>query len=40
VLRGGSWDVSPIALRTTNRFNNAPGYRDNDIGFRCARRAP
>jgi len=40
VLRGGSWDTSPIALRTTNRFDNAPGNRDADIGFRCASGAP
>jgi serine/threonine protein kinase/formylglycine-generating enzyme required for sulfatase activity len=35
-LRGGSWTDSPWYLRVSNRNRYAPGYRSNNIGFRCA----
>ncbi len=37
VLRGGSWNFSPIFLRSSYRFNGSPDFRLNLIGFRCAR---
>jgi formylglycine-generating enzyme required for sulfatase activity len=37
VLRGGSWDLSPVNLRAAYRYDNPPDYRFNRIGFRCAR---
>src|SRR5207245_9754847 len=40
VLRGGSWNNNPINLRTTNRNNNTPDNRNNNIGFRCASESP
>ena len=36
VLRGGSWiDNNEINLRSSNRNNNTPTNRNNNIGFRC-----
>ncbi len=40
VLRGGSWDVTPLNLRSTNRSCEDPGVRENDVGFRLARQLP
>jgi formylglycine-generating enzyme required for sulfatase activity len=39
VLRGGSWFIIAVNLRTAFRNNNSPGHRDNGRGFRCARGA-
>ncbi len=35
VLRGGSWNSSPVYLRVAYRNYNNPGSRYADIGFRC-----
>jgi len=45
VLRGGAWNCSRQACRSTCRVGEAPGFQDacfakDAIGFRCARRAP
>jgi formylglycine-generating enzyme required for sulfatase activity len=37
VLRGGSWDYSPVILRSADRGRGRPGSRDDAIGFRVAR---
>ncbi|MCB0567873.1 MAG: SUMF1/EgtB/PvdO family nonheme iron enzyme [Phaeodactylibacter sp.] len=37
VLRGGSWYSFPTLVRVAVRFNNTPGSRVSDIGFRLAR---
>ena len=37
VLRGGSWFVSPLLLRSAIRNRVSPDYRVNYIGFRLAR---
>ena len=37
VLRGGSFDFEPRPLRSAVRFWNAPGGRNQFIGFRCVR---
>ncbi len=37
VTRGGSWSVGVRYLRSAFRHADAPGYRANDVGFRCAR---
>jgi formylglycine-generating enzyme required for sulfatase activity len=37
VLRGGSWNFYPLLVRVAVRDYNAPGLRDNGIGFRLAR---
>jgi len=37
VVRGGSWDLSQRYARAANRNWLAPGYRDDDLGLRCAR---
>ena len=39
-LRGGSFLSDPVSLRTAYRFLDPPGFRNNLIGFRCARGAP
>ncbi len=36
-LRGGSWLDYPGLLRVSSRNWNTPGYRNNDVGFRCTR---
>lgn len=36
VLRGGSWDNDPGDVRSADRGRDAPTYRGDDIGFRCA----
>jgi len=45
VLRGGSWNSGPGALRSSYRAGENPGFSDaclarDAIGFRCARKAP
>jgi hypothetical protein len=37
VLRGGSFNNDTRNLRAANRNRNAPGNRNNNIGFRCVR---
>ena len=37
VLRGGSWPDTAGNLRAALRVSYAPGNRDDDLGFRCAR---
>jgi formylglycine-generating enzyme required for sulfatase activity len=37
MTRGGSWSVGVRYLRSAFRHADAPGYRANDVGFRCAR---
>ena len=37
VLRGGSWDLSPIGLRSASRVDFRPDYRSSSFGFRVAR---
>jgi len=37
VVRGGSWLVGPIGLRSAMRAGVPHGYRDDDVGFRVAR---
>jgi len=37
VLRGGSWDLGPRNLRSSNRGSYAPGYRLGNFGFRILR---
>jgi formylglycine-generating enzyme required for sulfatase activity len=36
VIRGGSWNVSPRNLRSSNRSRGNPGFRGNVVGFRLA----
>ncbi|MBF0136613.1 MAG: formylglycine-generating enzyme family protein [Magnetococcus sp. DMHC-1] len=40
VLRGGSWYYTETRVRSTNRFDYDPGYRNGDIGVRLARTCP
>jgi formylglycine-generating enzyme required for sulfatase activity len=37
VRRGGAWDGLPFGTRSAFRGYNEPDFRDNSIGFRCAR---
>jgi formylglycine-generating enzyme required for sulfatase activity len=37
VLRGGSWDSSPVILRSANRDWGRPDLRNNILGFRVVR---
>ena len=37
VFRGGAWNNSIYVLRSANRSFAPPDYRDNSLGFRCAR---
>lgn len=37
VLRGGSWKYAyPELVRSAIRVGDAPGYRNDDVGFRVA----
>ena len=36
MIRGGSWNNNPQNCRVANRNNNAPGNRNNNLGFRLA----
>ena len=33
-VRGGSWKSSKKILKPYIRYNNFPGYKSNDLGFR------
>ncbi len=37
VYRGGSWNFSAYSLRSADRLNDSPGYRNNYLGFRLVR---
>lgn len=37
VLRGGSWGFIASNARPASRYSNAPGYRFDYVGFRCAK---
>ena len=37
VLRGGSWDSSPLYCRSASRNGGLPSYRNYYVGFRVAR---
>jgi len=37
VVRGGSWNYVPSALRSANRSGDSPGVRSLNLGFRVAR---
>ena len=39
-LRGGSWRNKARQIRVSNRGRLAPDDREDDDGFRCARRLP
>jgi formylglycine-generating enzyme required for sulfatase activity len=34
VLRGGNWNSNARNCRSANRYNNTPGNRSNNVGFR------
>jgi formylglycine-generating enzyme required for sulfatase activity len=36
VSRGGNWDVSARPVRAAARYEDHPGSRQDDLGFRCA----
>ncbi len=36
VVRGGSWQLDPLRLRTVEREVSGPQYSNSNIGFRCA----
>lgn len=37
IVRGGSWNNTPVNLRSANRVGTSRGFRDNLLGFRVAR---
>jgi formylglycine-generating enzyme required for sulfatase activity len=37
VVRGGSWSISSVYVRVSNRFVYVATYRYFNVGFRCAR---
>jgi len=37
IVRGGSWNNTPVNLRSANRIGTSVGFRDNLLGFRVAR---
>ena len=37
MLRGGSWNSHPFALRSANRLRNKANYKNNSVGFRLIR---
>ena len=39
VFRGGAWNNTLYVLQTANRGHAPPDFRDNSIGFRCAKSA-
>jgi formylglycine-generating enzyme required for sulfatase activity len=40
VVRGGSWHYSARYVRAAHRYWGNPGYRVDDLGFRCASSGP
>jgi formylglycine-generating enzyme required for sulfatase activity len=40
VLRGGSWDFTPLNLRSIYRSGEDPAIRESDVGFRVVRTLP
>jgi formylglycine-generating enzyme required for sulfatase activity len=36
LLRGGSWDITPVNCRSANRYNNTHDDRNYDVGFRVS----
>ncbi len=40
VLRGGAWFNLPDGCRAAYRLGGAPGFRDDDVGFRVCRGSP
>lgn len=40
VVRGGSWDISPVGLRASFRIRYSSAYRSNFIGFRLVQDIP
>jgi formylglycine-generating enzyme required for sulfatase activity len=40
VLRGGSWDFTPLNLRSVYRSGEDPSIRESDVGFRVVRTLP
>jgi formylglycine-generating enzyme required for sulfatase activity len=36
VLRGGSWNNNASGCRVSNRYDNSPGFRNYNLGFRLA----
>jgi formylglycine-generating enzyme required for sulfatase activity len=39
VLRGGSWDLTAVEMRVSNRLAIPPAYKNNSAGFRLVREA-
>jgi formylglycine-generating enzyme required for sulfatase activity len=39
ILRGGSWDMTAIEMRVSNRFAIPPNLKNNNAGFRLVREA-
>ena len=39
-IRGGSWDLGTMFLRSLNRTNHSPGFGRDDIGFRLVKIRP
>jgi serine/threonine-protein kinase len=40
VLRSSTWRLNEVNVRSAARTMDYPGYRENDIGFRCSRSIP
>ena len=40
VIRGGSWSNGARHCRASYRYNNSPGFRSTDLGFRLLRSGP
>jgi len=36
-MRGGSWDASPVGLRSADRYKASASNRVSSLGFRVAR---
>jgi len=40
VLRGGSWNLGPVNVRSASSYTSTPATRNGFIGFRCAQDVP
>jgi formylglycine-generating enzyme required for sulfatase activity len=40
VVRGGTYYVDPVFIRSAGRFDLPPSFRNGDLGFRLARTFP